>query len=265
MNLPQSIEELQIYILAAAVGLARITAVIIVMPAFTRLGLTGILQNGVALCLSLTLLPLIAPNMTDESLNAGIMIALLAKEAVVGFVIGIVLGIPIWAAETAGDILDMQRAATFAEMSDPSHVSQVGVSGTLFAIIMVAIFYASGGLSVTLRILYDSYAVWPILNIMPVFNADSATLFIGFLDQIVSLGLMLIVPISIALLLSDFALAIVARAAPQMNIFALSLAVKNSIAALLLVLYGAFMFGYMLDSLRWFTDVPKLLEQIAAP
>lgn len=263
MNIPQSVEELQIYILAAAVAMARTTAMIIVMPAFSRLGLTGILQGGVALCLSLTMLPVIAPTMMNETLTVGMMIAILAKETLVGFVIGVVLGIPIWAAEAAGDILDMQRAATFAEISDPSYLSQVGVSGTLFAIIMVAIFYASGGLAVTLRIFYDSYAIWPVQDILPVFNAETKTLFVDFLDQIVGLGLMLIVPISIALLLSDFALAIVARAAPQMNIFALSLAVKNLIAALLLVLYGAFMLSYMQDNMRWFTDVPALLERIA--
>jgi len=44
-----SMADVSMYIVAASIGLARMTGMIMVMPAFTRIGLTGILQAGVAL------------------------------------------------------------------------------------------------------------------------------------------------------------------------------------------------------------------------
>ena len=47
------VEGVETYIISAAIALARMIGLIIIMPAFTRLGLTGILRSGVALVFAL--------------------------------------------------------------------------------------------------------------------------------------------------------------------------------------------------------------------
>jgi type III secretion protein T len=257
------LEAAQVYMIAAALGLARMTGMIIIMPAFTRLGLTGILQAGVALALSLPLVPFIMATASPDALGFGQLAALLFKETVVGMAIGLILGVPLWAAEAAGEILDLQRGLTFAELADPSNTTQNNVTGTLFSILIVAMYFAGGGLPMTLRFVYDSYNLWPLTGFTPIFSAQAGGLFLDLLDDILRMGVLLVVPIIIAFLLVDLSLALVARAAPHMNIFVLSLTVKNLAFAVLIVLYAAFLLNYIGHDLRWFIDADRMIERLA--
>jgi type III secretion protein T len=257
-----ALEQLFIYVLAASLALARMMAMISVMPAFTRLGVTGMLQASIALALSLPLLPLIASAVDAANMTTAVIIFLLLKEAVIGTVLGVVLGIPIWAAEAAGDILDLQRGSTFAGLMDPSAAAETSVTGTLFAVTIIALFFAVGGLPLMLRTVYDSYSLWPAQSFAPIFTKEAGRIFLGLLDDIMTMGLMLAVPVVLAMLLADLALALVARAAPHMHIFDLSLSVKNLLFAGFLVLYGAFLVSYMEYDLRWLLGVKDKLEGI---
>jgi type III secretion protein T len=173
--------------------------------------------------------------------------------------------VPIWAAEAAGEMLDLQRGVTFGDLLDPSGTTTNNIAGTLFAIIMVALFFISGGLLLTLRAVYDSYSLWPLTSFMPIFSAESGRLLLAILDDIFSIGLMLVAPIVLAMLLADLSLALVARAAPHMNIFVLSLTVKNFVFTLVIVLYGAFLLSYMRQDLAWIVDGTAKLRQYAPP
>jgi type III secretion protein T len=85
---------------------------------------------------------------------------------------------------------------------------------------------------------------------------------LSLLDDLMGLGLLLVAPIVLSLLLADLALALVARAAPHMNIFVLSLPVKNLAMAVLLVLYGAFLISYMKDNLGLLIDGQETLRRL---
>jgi type III secretion protein T len=128
---------------------------------------------------------------------------------------------------------------------------------------MLSLYFISGGLSVTLRTVYESYTLWPLTSLMPMFNMEAGRLLLALLDDIIGLGLMLVAPLVLAMLIADLSLALVARAAPHMNVFVLSLPVKNFALALLLVLYGAFLLSYMRDNLGTLLDSRARLELIA--
>jgi type III secretion protein T len=234
----------------------------LVMPAFTRIGVTGILRNGIGLALTLPLLPLMVGTVENEQLAVGTIAALLFKEFVVGLVVGLVLGVPLWAAEAAGAILDLQRGATMATLIDPEGAEQTSVTGTVLVLAMVALYFGSGGLSVTLRTLYESYGIWPITRFLPLFSSQAGALLIGLLDDVITMGLMLVVPIVICLFLADIVLALVSRAAPHFNVFALSLAIKTLVFAILLVLYGGFLASYMAQDLATLLGSTGRLERI---
>jgi type III secretion protein T len=217
----------------------------LVMPVFTRIGATGVLRNGIALALTLPLVPATAAALGGEPLGTVKIAALLLKEFTVGIVLGFVLGVPLWAAEAAGDMLDLQRGASMATLIDPQGTEEASVTGTILALVMVALFFASGGFLITVRMLYESYGIWPAGRFVPVLGADAATQLLGLLDDVFNLGLLLVVPIIVCLLLADILLALVSRAAPTFNVFALSLAVKSLLFAVLLVLYSGFLASYM--------------------
>jgi type III secretion protein T len=261
----QLVEHFQAYIVATGFAVARMTGLIIIMPAFTRLGLTGIQQTATALVFSLPLVPMVFTALAGEQLST-VMIATLAfKEVFIGLMIGIVLGVPIWAAEAAGDMLDLQRGSTAASLFAPTSTSEEGITGTLFGLVMVALYFGSGGLPLTLRTVYESYGIWPAAKIFPLLTATAGEFFIGLLDRIVTMGLVLVVPIVILMLLTDLLLATVSRAAPQLNVFALSLGVKNLVFTMLLVLYVAFLITYMRTDLGSLIHAGSDLETLANP
>jgi type III secretion protein T len=254
---------LQPYILAAAFALARMLAMMVVFPVFDRLGVTGFVRNSIALVISIPIIPMIVAHLDGEQLSLGLIVALLLKEVIVGLIVGVVLAVPLYAAEVAGDVLDLQRGSSSASLSDPLGSTQSNITGTLLALIVIALYFASGCFDLTLRAIYDSYGIWPVRRILPLFSREAGGLLLSLLDTIVSTGLMLVGPIVVCLLLVDLLFALIARAAPSLQPFYLSMAVKNLVFSLVLVLYGAFLIGYMKNGLVVFLDAKPQLEAIA--
>jgi type III secretion protein T len=258
-------ERLHDYIMALGFVMARMTGLIIVMPAFTRLGLTGILRGATAFVFALPLVPMVVAALAREHLTLMTIAALLPKEVVIGVMIGLVLGVPIWAAEAAGSILDVQRGSSAASLFDPLGADDASITGTLLALVMVALYFGSGGLSLTLRTVYESYGIWPVVNVLPALSPATGEFFLVLLDNVIVMGLMLVAPIVVFMLLTDLLLALVSRAAPNLNVFALSLSAKNLIFALLLVLYSAFLLKYMGNDLSSLLHAGSDIEKLARP
>ncbi|RVB80612.1 EscT/YscT/HrcT family type III secretion system export apparatus protein [Mesorhizobium sp. M6A.T.Cr.TU.014.01.1.1] len=256
------LQEFQVYILAAAFALARMAGLMLLMPLFSRVRLTGVLRNGVALALALPLIPMIADVLGRSDLTLAMVLAFMLKEVLVGATLGIAMGIPFWAAEAAGEILDLQRGSTMGSLIDPMMTHETSTTGTFLAIIMVALYLAAGGLELTLNSFYDSYSLWPIDRLLPVFSEEAATVFLGLLTQVLTMALTMVFPLIICMLLSDLVLAFLARASPHLNIFALSLIVKTLVFSLVLVLYAAFLIAYMSRDLGFLNDNTQQIEAI---
>jgi type III secretion protein T len=256
-------KPLEPYFVAAAFALARMLAMMIVFPVFDRLGVTGFVRNSIAVVISIPIIPMIVAHLGDEQLGLGLIAALLLKEVVVGLVVGVVLAVPLYAAEAAGDILDLQRGSSSASLSDPLGSSQSAITGTLLALIVIALYFASGCFDLTLRAIYDSYGIWPVRRFLPLLSREAGGLLLSLLDTIVSTGLMLVGPVVVCMLLVDLLFGFIARAAPSLQPFYLAMTVKNLVFSLVLVLYSAFMVGYMKNGLVVFLDVKPQLEAIA--
>jgi type III secretion protein T len=263
LNLP--FERFHEYVIAMAFAIARMTGLIIIMPAFTRMGLTGLQQGAAALALGLPLVPMTMAALAGENLTVTLTAALLLKEVAIGLMIGLVLGVPIWAAEAAGDMLDLQRGTTSAGLFDPSSIGEDSISGTLLTLIMVALFFGSGGLPLTLRTVYESYGIWPAGNVFPTLGPVAGEFFVALLDRVMMMGMMLVAPIIVFMLLSDLLLALVSRAAPNLNIFALSLSQKNLVFTFLMVVYGAFLLKYMGNDIGSLLSAGVDLKALAKP
>ena len=155
-------KALQPYIVAAAFALARMLSMMIVFPVFDRLGVSGFVRNTIAIVFAIPLIPLIAAHIGDEQLGLALVVALLLKEIMVGLIVGLVLAVPLYAAEAAGDILDQARQSAQATLSDAMGSSQTSLTGTLLVLVIIALYFASGCFDLTLRAIYDSYGIWPV-------------------------------------------------------------------------------------------------------
>ncbi|GGJ85853.1 type III secretion system export apparatus subunit SctT [Pseudomonas matsuisoli] len=252
------------YPLLSAFGLAvsRALGMVIITPAFNRLGLSGMMRSAVAAVITIPIAPEIFDALGQMETPPGALTyaGLLMKELVIGLVIGLLFGIPFWAAEVAGELIDLQRGSTMAQLVDPLSVGESSVMSTFLSVILIALFFVSGGFLAMLDGFYQSYRLWPAEAFLPVITQPSALQVLHILDRVMYIGVMMVTPLVIALLVADVLLAYLSRMSPQLHVFDLSLPIKNLLFAVLLTLYAAFLLPFMLGQLG---DLNVAFKQLA--
>jgi type III secretion protein T len=258
------------YPLLSAFGMAvaRALGMVMIAPAFNRLGLTGMIRSAVAVVVSIPVAPEVFTALSSDLAPSTLMLmALLVKEMIIGLVIGLVFGIPFWAAEVAGELIDLQRGSTMAQLLDPLSSGESSVTSTLLSITLITLFFMSGGFTLMLDGLYRSYHLWPVLTGAPTLTEATVREILAVLDKVMQIGVLMIAPLVIALLTADLLLAYLARMAPQLHVFDLSLSVKNLLFAFLMVVYLGFLIPYMVGQLGemrgWFDSLESTLQAFA--
>ncbi|MEY9783696.1 type III secretion system export apparatus subunit SctT [Sinorhizobium fredii] len=246
-----------------AIAMARALGMIVITPAFVRLGLTGLIRSGVAIAIALPLIPGFTATLAEgQSLSTLVVTGLILKEIILGVIIGVVLGIPFWAAEVAGDLVDLQRGSTAAQLVDPLQATETSIAGTFFVLALVALFFKSGGFSLLADTYYRSYEIWPVTSFSPSLGSGAAEAVLAILDRVMQIGVLLIAPIVLALLIADLMLAYLSRMSPQLHVFDLSLAIKNLLFAILIVLYLSYLLQYMVAEFAILKEAPAMLRDL---
>lgn len=250
-------------LVSVGVAMARAMGMVAISPAFTRLGLTSLIRSATAFAISLpTAQALLTNGALEPQIGAFVITAILLKEFVIGLALGLLYGVPFWAAEIAGDVIDLQRGSTAGQLVDPSNFGESSVTATLLTVASITIFFISGGFQAMLEGFYRSYAIWPVQSLTPVFNANSVSFLFGMLDRVVYYALVLGFPVLAATLLCDIVLSYMARSAPQMHIFDMSLSVKAIVFSLVIVVYSNYFSQYLKGMID---DLDTRIEMIAAP
>lgn len=106
---------------AGALVVARPLGFIMVFPVFGWFGLVGMIRTVTAFVIGFPMLQVAYLDLanTGAPLAAEFIVVLVAKEFIVGAVVGIVLGAPFWAAETAGTYVDVFRGTSSQRLSAP--------------------------------------------------------------------------------------------------------------------------------------------------
>ncbi|NJN46698.1 MAG: type III secretion system export apparatus subunit SctT [Candidatus Competibacteraceae bacterium] len=243
-------EELRHWLLVFTFSLPRILATFTMMPVFSRQVLPGMVRNGVAASLALFIFPVVVVDapVSDLTLISGL--GVLIKEVFIGLLIGFGVAALFWSIEAAGFFIDNQRGSTMASSLNPLTGSQTSPMGILFVQTLNVIFFVGGGLLVVLGALYTSYQLWPVFSFFPRVEWDAVPYFLGILDWIMALAVLMAAPVIIAMFLAEFALGLISRFAPQLNVFFLAMPIKSAVGIFILVLYAGILIGYYNDELK---------------
>jgi type III secretion protein T len=237
----------QFGVIAVALGLsmARWLGLTVMLPVFSRTGLTGIVRGGFAFAMALPVIPLgLGAAEAVQGPGALLQIVSLAlKEGAVGIGLGVILGIPIWGAEMAGELLDIQRGSTNGTLSDPQGMNQASTLGTFFAIVTVGLFLMAGGIDIVASIVYDSYRLWPLGTFIPTLSPGTGEVLVGLLQKLTLMAMTVAAPLAIVTVASDVLMGMVAKLAPQLHIDSLSAVLKSLLLAALIPLYATFFIG----------------------
>ncbi|WP_283440604.1 type III secretion system export apparatus subunit SctT [Noviherbaspirillum suwonense] len=237
-------------LMAFGFALPRMLAIFSVLPMFNRQALPGMLRIGVAGGLALFLVPgLIDPAMAVER-GTGEIIAICFKEALIGFLLGFIIAMPIWAFEVMGAFVDNQRGASIAQTLNPLTGHESSPLGDLFSQTIVVLLFITGGFTLILAAIQDSYRLWPVLSFFPDLDASTPAFLLSQLDRMMRLAIVMSAPIMFAMLLAEIGLAIVSRFVPQLQVFFLAMPIKSGIAIFMFSIYVAVLFDYSIDAVR---------------
>ncbi|KIL44901.1 flagellar biosynthesis protein FliR [Jeotgalibacillus soli] len=167
----------------------------------------------------------------------GQYILLIIKEAIVGLFIGLIAYIVLSAIQIAGGLIDFQMGFAMANVIDPQTGAQSPLMGQyLYTIALLLLLYFDGHHLILDGIFY-SYQYAPMDQLSLGFGEPGAAEFVikAFAAAFV-IAFQIAAPVVATLFLVDVALGIVARTAPQFNIFVIGFPIKIIVAFIILVI-----------------------------
>lgn len=234
-------------LLLLGVATARVAATFLLLPMFSSETVPALVRNSIFVSLGVVSLAL-QPPLDPSLLGPGQWATIILKEVFVGIVIGFFFGSVLWALEAAGNIIDTKVGATLAQVVDPLSGHQTSLNGALLGRLAGVLFVASGGLSLLLRVLMESYAIWPVASPMPALTGSSLALFEGEFGRLMVLATLFAAPVLTVLFLIDAGLGLMNRFAQQLNVFTLSMSIKAFAATfVILLLLGSYVTAILRD------------------
>jgi len=220
------------FVAALVLPFLRILALYTSAPLFSHRSVPRPARIGLAALTAALLAPTLppAPDVPLFSLGG---LGLIVGEIAIGLAIGFFLQLLFAAVELAGDAIGLQMGLSFAAFVDPQNQAPAPIVGNFLDIVLVLVFLATDGHLALLGALADSFARWPVGS--PPGWGDAATVLAqgAFLFEV---GLRIALPVLGVLLMVNLALGVLARTAPQLNLFAVGfpLTLIGGLAALLL-------------------------------
>ncbi|MBQ4284498.1 MAG: flagellar biosynthetic protein FliR [Lachnospira sp.] len=214
-----ALAQFEIFILI----LMRMASFIFVAPFFNTANTPR--RSKVALAFFLTVL--------IYSLNTDVVIeydgifeyvAIVLKEVVVGLILGVMTSFCVQIIMFAGKIIDLDVGLAMAQIFDPTTHMQVGILGNFYYYILLLLLMVSGMHHYLIEAIFETYKVIPIgkLTLSPSIYETV----VGFMSDYFIIGFRIALPVFAATLILNVILAILARVAPQMNMFVVGMQLK---------------------------------------
>src|SRR5574340_1095919 len=209
--------QLSAWLVAFVLPLARILGVLATAPVFNNAALPVRMRLVLGLAISLALVPALPPM---PALDPGSWTGMLAltEQSLIGVAIGFAMRVVFVAVDVAGELIGLQMGLSFAVFYDPQSANQSPVVAEFLGMLVLLMFMALNGHLMVLALLAESFNWLPVGG--PVFAAQGWHGLLRWSGTIFSAGALLALPAIGALLVTNIALGVLTRAAPQLNLFA---------------------------------------------
>jgi flagellar biosynthetic protein FliR len=209
--------DINAWIVAFFFPLTRILALLAAAPPFNNAALSMRVRLTLGIAIALAITPALPPMPPFEPAS-GIGLWILAQQLLIGFSMGFAMRLVFSAIDMAGNLIATQMGLGFATFYDPQNTAQTPVISEFIGLLATLIFMSINGHLLLLATLMQSFTTIPVGPGLP---GSSSWLNLANAGVVVfSSGLLLSLPILVALLITNVALGVLSRAAPQLNLFA---------------------------------------------
>lgn len=197
--------------------LARIGAVVMLMPGLGEQEIPGNIRLGLGLALVMVLYPILSPALPAAPDAVGEMLRLILIEIIIGVWYGGLARLVTLAMTMAGQLLALLLGLSQMLVPDPALGGQNAVTGRFFALISVVFLLSSGLYALPLRALAESYAVLPVgQEFLAGPGAETMAMAVG---QSFFLAVQLMAPFLLLSVVLNVAFGLLNRIAPQVQIY----------------------------------------------
>lgn len=195
--------------------LLRVGAVLMAAPLVGTRAVPVRARMMLAITLAMALAPML-PAPPAASVDA-LTVLNVAREIAVGIALGFVLRLAFEAGAFAGELVSQGMGLSFAQMADPLRGgASSGVVGQWFYIALGLLFFALDGHLMLVGLVADSYRLLPVGA--PLADAGRVAAAVpAFLPAVLAAGVVIALPVMVAMLVVNLAFGVLSRAAPALN------------------------------------------------
>ena len=180
---------------------------------------------------------------------------LIVSEAIAGLILGLFANLAMYILSFAGQVADMEIGLSMVTQFDPTNNTQVTITSNILTYAIMLTMVATNLHLYVLRAVIDSFVLIPVgqVKFSPYFYEG----YLSFILDYMVLAFRIILPVFAALLIVNAVLAVLAKVAPQMNMFVIGFQLKIfvglsvlTIMMLMLPSISEMIFGEMMKLLK---------------
>lgn len=226
--------EFTVVLLTMALLLSRILPVIVLTPFLGGESVPTEVRLGIAFLLGLVLFPGVIGQMGNLPLTALPFLALLLKEVFIGLSMAFVVNIIFDAASVGGQLMDNMSGTNQAQLMVPQIQQSVSLFAVLKVQLVTTLFLSVNGHHFVINAFADSLSSIP-LDGFPRFSSGMWPFFdtiIRVFGDMMRIALAISAPVLLATFLTDLALGMINRVAPQMQVFFVAMQIKPMVTVM---------------------------------
>lgn len=213
--------------------MVRITAVVVAVPFIGGRIIPARVRLMFALILTVVIVPTLKafPPIDPFSFQGAVVFF---QQMLIGISIGFIFQMVLQIFIMSGQIISMQSGLSFAAMVDPATGVSVPLISQIFMFILGLLFFSFNCHLLLIDTIASSFTLLPIGE--QSISIKSCMEIVNFLSYVFKASLLLTLPVVFSLLLINLGFGVLARAAPQLNIFSIGFPITLTIGLVLIYL-----------------------------
>lgn len=229
MELGISIGQIEFFLMI----LVRISAFVYTAPFLNTRNVPFRVKTGLAVCLTI-LVQSVTPY--EPLVYTGVIgyALMIMKEAVAGAAMGFFANVSQYILAFVGQRMDIDIGFSMVSSFNAVSQSEVTVTGNFYSYAVILMMMVSNLHLLIVRAIVESFQLIPVGG--AVIDVEIYRLMTVFISNYFILGFRIVLPVYAAILLVDTILAILAKVAPQMNMFAVGIQIKIAVGVIMMYL-----------------------------
>src|SRR5882724_4335319 len=224
---------------------ARVGAMVMLLPGFGESNIPTRVKLGIALLLTLIILPLHRAAYQVDLTSMSSMAVLMVHEIIIGIVLGATARVTLSPLPAAGLVIAEPLGLGFVKVVDPTQGQQGLLIGNFLTILGITMLFATDSHHLVIAALNESYRIFSPGELMS--SGDVAALATRAFAAAFKIGMQLSAPFLVFGLVFNIGLGVLARLMPAMQVYFVGVPLSIMVGFLIFALVLSAMMGTYLD------------------